>query len=81
MVCSAPVPAINSGISGEAEYWAKGVCGGGGVLFLTDSHSVHAWSEKLRHCKLTLLLITSSINLVLFCITKKTCSGTAVSSV
>lgn len=74
------MPAINSGISGEAEYWAKGVRGGG-VLFLTDSHSVHAWSEKLRHCKLTLLFITSSINLVLFCIRIKTCSGTAASSV
>lgn len=42
--------------------------------FVSDSHSVHAQSEKLSHCKLTLLLITSGINLVLFCVRIKTCS-------
>lgn len=50
------------------------------MVCLTGSHSAHARSEKLRHRKLTLLLITSGINLVLFCVRIKTCNKTALSS-
>lgn len=52
----------------------------GGVLFLAVSHLLSG-PVQLCHCKLTLLLIMSSVNVVQFCIWLKTFSKTAVSPV